>query len=70
MRKIRLIKKNKKYKCSLCNTKTEVLKVELLNKLICKNCADILFKNLSKILVPKSPKSVLKKDNIIKIERF
>lgn len=68
-----MIEKTKKEcECNFCKERTEVFKFLKSKKkfLICSNCLNILYTEIGKLLIPKSPTSVLKKDNKIKIERF
>ena len=60
-------------KCTICGLNyDEFYKIVAYKKdfNICKGCLDNLYNDIGKTLVPKSPESMLKKDNKIKEKEF
>ncbi|MBE5745759.1 MAG: hypothetical protein E7359_00515 [Clostridiales bacterium] len=58
--------------CDKCKQKNKNYQI-ILNKkkiFLCNDCLNLLYKSIGKFVVPKSPQSILKKDNKIKYERF
>lgn len=68
-----MIKVNDKIvNCDNCKNKTKnyIISINKKKFCLCGNCLNIFYKEIGGYLVPKSPKSILKKDNRIKFERF
>ena len=66
------INKENLINCTNCKTKVEGYKI-LINKkkiCLCEKCLNALYSEIGKNLLPKSLKSILKKDNRILRERF
>ena len=57
--------------CYCCKNKAN-FKMQLNKKefYFCKDCLNNLYSNIGKFIMPKSPESLLKRDNRIKNERF
>lgn len=58
--------------CDRCKTKNKVYQLNINKKkiLLCNHCLNILYQEIGKFIIPKSPTSILKKDNKIVDERF
>ena len=67
-----MINKNLHIKCLDCKSKDEGYEIILGNKkyCLCENCFKNFYTVMGKMVLPKSPTSILKKDNKVKIERF
>lgn len=63
---------NKKDVCKICKSKEKIYSFVVKNKRIslCEDCSKILYVEIGKLIIPKSPTNILKKDNRILIERF
>lgn len=58
--------------CDYCKNKDKIFELNIgkKNVYLCDKCLHVLYSELGTKLVPKSPTSILKKDNRIKDERF
>lgn len=70
---IKFLKINKPINCTICGLKVRDFYKIVANKRdldICKGCLQNLYAEIGETLTPKSPESVLKKDNRIIKEEF
>lgn len=70
---IRFFKQKKAINCTICGLKvSEFYKIVAHKKDldVCKGCLDNLYINIGENLTPKSPESVLKKENKVIKEEF
>lgn len=70
---IKFFKQKKTTNCTICGLKVSEFYKIVANKKdldVCKGCLSNLYINIGEILTPKSPESVLKKDNRIIKEKF